>query len=535
MRETLPSIEGIPAEAKLWLEGFILPTSGRWPLLLGQHTGGVMSPCGGRVAKRTYSEPGVRTLTICDLEQDVKLCGLRPSSTIRSAAFSPDGTQLLIGGMSKAWRALVGLWDVESGESLWRMDMLFGDAASDVQHIAFSSDGRYVALATPFHRIVVLLDALNGEKLFQTDGRPVFSPDGKRVAFLGNSHTLWDIESATMIQDFGRHSPIRRLVFSPNGRSLWMNVRGRTGLYSAATGELLHETGEPMRSQSGDADFGLDGARFATEPFGSPRQPSALWDFEDGRKLTDLLDAEGQSISHTHFTPDGRKLVDAVSTEVNIAKSTAQDTSAAVTQRVYQSGLIVWDAKTGAITSNEVADGDWTSSRPSRIEFTPDGSHLLTTHAHEVILWDIGSGRPLHVFREPRASSLTVSISPDGRRLLTIVPGSRATLWEMATGERVREFEAIPVIANGQSPSVWTASCEFSRDGQRIISRSHYSRGIHQLCVETGQLIGGFYLLGNGDQAVVYTPDGRVAATSPGLVRYREPGTNTLLPIDDLE
>jgi hypothetical protein len=171
-----------------------------------------------------------------------------------------------------------------------------------------------------------------------------------------------------------------------------MNVRGRTGLYCAVTGELLHETGEPMRSQSGDAGFGLDGTRFATGAFGSPRQPTALWDFENARKVTDLLDAEGQSIFHSQFTPDGRKLVAAVSTEVNIAKATAQDTSAGLTQRALQSGLIVWDAETGAITSNQVADSDWTSSRPGRIEFTPDGRQLLTTHAQEVILWDIGTG-----------------------------------------------------------------------------------------------------------------------------------------------
>lgn len=482
----------------------------------------------GPKSNRTLHAIFCAYLTVYDLEQNVKLRELRPSFyTIWSAAFSPDGTQLLIGGMSGAWRAVVGLWDVRSGESLWRMHMLFGDTGGDAQYIAFLPDGRYVALAMPFHRIVVLMDARNGEKLFQTDGRPVFSPDGKRAMFLGNSHTLWDIESATMIQDFGRHSPVRRLVFSPNGRSLWLRIRSRTGLYCAATGELLHETGEPMRSQSADTDFGLDGTRFATRHFGSPRQPAALWDFENARKVTDLLDAEGQTILHSQFTPDGRKLIAAVSTEVNIAKATAQDTSAGLTQRVHQSGLIVWDAETGAITSNQVADSDWTSSRPSRIEFTPDGRQLLTTHAQEVILWDIGSGRPLHVFREPGASSLTATMSPDGRLLLTIVPGSRAASWELASGEKLREFEAIPVIANGRSPSVWTASCEFSGDGQRIICRSHYNRGFHQLYVETGELIGGFYLLGNGDRAVVFTPDGRIAATSPGLVRYRRPGTNT--------
>ncbi len=529
VREVLPSIEGLPDETKRWLESFILPTPGRWPLVLEPGASGVMSPCGRRGAARASRWAG--PLTIHDLDPYAPLHEVGPSRP-RCAAFSPDGARLLIDPITMPagrHQSGVELWEVDSGEPAWQTNL----ERLEVVDIRFSPGGRYVALMSRFQRRAVVLDALDGKIKIEADGLAVFCPKDKRVAFLGNSHMLWDIESATMIQDFGRHSPINRLVFSPNGRSLWLRIRGRTGLYCAATGELLHETGEPMTNRSGDWNFGLDGARFVTWSFGSPRQPAALWDFENARKVTDLLDAEGQSISRSQFTPDGRKLVAAVATEVNVAKATAQNTSAGLTQRVYQSGLIVWDAETGAIISNQVADVDWTSSRPGSIEFTPDGRHLLTIHAQEVILWDIGSGRPLHVFREPGASTLRVSLSPDGRLLLTTVPGSRATLWELATGEKLREFEAMPVIANGRSPSVWTVSCEFSRDGQRIISRSHYNRGIHQMSVETGQLIGGFYLLGNGDQAVAYTPDGGIAATSPGLVRYREPGTNRLLPEDD--
>ena len=505
VHEVLPSIQGLPPETKRWLESFIVTTSRRWPLcddaeafattvevfiatpsghwppVLTQKTGGVISPCGRRVAMWTHGGPRMRALTIYDVEQGAK---------------------------------------VELTPVIWPV-------ALPPHHLVFSPDGRYVVLGD-FHRKVIVVDAQTGEKWFETDGRPVFGPDGKRAVFLGSSHTLWDIESATMLQDFGRHSPVRRLVFSPGGRSLWMSASSGTGLYSAVTGELLHETGEPLRSRSASPTFGLAGARVATQPFGNPRQPGALWDFENARKLTDLVDTDGRPITLATFTPDGRRLVAEVLQEVSTA-----DSSAAPRAREQHPGLIVWDAETGTMLSREVASEP--AGPPARVMFTPDGDHCLTVHAHAAILWEMVSGRPLHVFRENGSTPLAVAISPDGRSLLTVVRGCRATLWDMTTGERVRAFGEIPIIANGRSPSVWTALSEFSPDGQRIICRSHSGHGVHQVCVKTGQLICGFYLLGNGDQAVAYTPDGTLASTSPERLRYRQPGTNELLPRNDAE
>jgi WD40 repeat protein len=350
----------------------------------------------------------------------------------------------------------------------------------------------------------------------------------------------------------GHHAPLQTFQFSPDGRWLLTSARDSQVIqWDAETGDLVRSFA-PLSTehieltpdgrwllmmlpqhQLSDLDRPTDSVQASGIP--------SLISLDTGRVLHPVRELpDGASVRSATLTTDGRYLL---------------LTDATANSRPQHCWL--WDVQDERFVCSQAesvpsATSDKplpeqpeerqrpfhferSSSRPNRIEFTPDGRHLLTTHAQEVILWDIGSGRPLHIFREHGASSLTATMSPDGRLLLTTVPGSRATLWELATGEKLREFEAIPVIANGRSPSVWNASCEFSGDGQRVICRSHYNRGIHQLCVEAGQLIGGFYLLGNGDQAVVYTPDGGIAATAPGLVRYRRPGTNTLLPKDASE
>ena len=533
VREALSSIEGLPAETKGWLEGFILPESDRWAQTLNPYPSSIPSRRAGRIARRTRG--AADTMNIYDVEQDVKLRELAPSYyAITSSALSPDGTQLLIGGRSERDRprAVASLWDVDSGEPLWRVHGVFGERGSEVRHAAFSPDGRCIALGTAADQraVVAVVDARNGDELFATNGRPVFGPDGKRAVFLGNSHTLWDLESATMLHDFGRHSPIRWLVFSPSGRSIWINLSGRNGLYSAATGELLHETGEPFTGRL-NPTFALDGSRFASRHFGHPSRPGALWDFENARKLTDLVDPDGRWITSTMLTPDGRRLIGAIWQDA-ASERPAADSSAPLRAPKQHFWLIVWDTETGAMLSRHLASAPvdpvadlvyW-----SRLIFTPDGDHCLTLHACSVILWEIESGRPLHVFRENGARRLEAVISPDGQSLLTAVPNDGATLWDLATGEKVRAFPRIPILAGGRSAVFWNRELQFSQDGQRIISRTHHGRGIHQVCVQTGRLIGGFYLLGD-DDAVAYTPDGHITSTSPELVRYRRPGTNILL------
>ena len=530
-REVVPTL-GLSAEAADWIEGFLLRTSERWPLHSGPATDRVISSDGSRGATwRRAPTHDATSVTIHDLEENSVLRELTvPGHSMIRAAFSPDASRILVGAMSKSWKAMASLWEVSSGKSLWSIDDVFGKQGLQIEHITFSPDGRYVVLATSFHRTALVLDARKAAKRFKTDGRPEFGPHAKRALFFGNRHALWDVESATMLHDFGQHRPIDRFVFSPGGNTLW--VRGRhTGLYSAASGALLHETGD-LVSAFNDKTFGLDGTRFVTRSRRVRTPETVLWDFETGNRVAELVGPDGLASSNATFTPDGRNLVTILSREVaTAAEPSGESPSAPSSPRRYQTGLLVWDAETGKRLSCEMADVGLTVNTPDRLMFLPDGRHCLTVHADAVVLWKIESGLPVHVFREsgPLAA---VDLAPDGRSLLVILADRGATLWDLPARKKVRSFGRLPTFGHVQPSTFWRADSRFSADGRRIITTSHDGRGVHQLDVATGRVVGSFYLLGDGGDAVTFTPGGRFAATSPALVSYRKPGTNTLAPID---
>jgi WD40 repeat protein/dienelactone hydrolase len=138
------------------------------------------------------------------------------------------------------------------------------------------------------------------------------------------------------------------------------------------------------------------------------------------------------------------------------------------------------------------------------VAFSPDSKSLATAaYDHTARLWDVATGKQLHVFSQPDKVE-TVEFSPDGKYLLTAGPDKKAWLWDVATGQTVHIFSGHTSGLNG---------AEFSPDGKSIITTGDDDGTARVWDVATGKTV----LTINQPPVVTgsaFSPDGKYIVTT---------------------
>ena len=143
----------------------------------------------GKVLASSGSSDG--TIQLWDVARGEHIRTLKGhTDTVRSLAFSPDGTILVSGSVDDTLRK----WDTNTGSMLRK---LVGHS-NDIRTVAFSPDGKMIASGSK-DTTVRLWDAETGRFLPTLDGHfwevraVAFSPDGKTVVNVDSSTILfWD-------------------------------------------------------------------------------------------------------------------------------------------------------------------------------------------------------------------------------------------------------------------------------------------------------------------------------------------------------
>jgi WD40 repeat protein len=136
-------------------------------------------------------------------------------------AFSPDGRLLAFGSVNT-----VRVWDAATGK---QTATPAGPQNPSGHGLAFSPDGRYLALADEELRLKLWDAATGRQRVFAsrqdpywTSGDLAFTPDGRRLASAnGNEVKVWDVDAGQEVCTLHGHTKfVTRLAFSPDGQRL---------------------------------------------------------------------------------------------------------------------------------------------------------------------------------------------------------------------------------------------------------------------------------------------------------------------------
>ena len=358
-------------------------------------------------------------------------------------ALSPDGKQVasVVKGSEKP---SVRVWDITSGSELRSIDL--ADEEFDSTEIAFTSDGRLLVSGIVDKQIKLWdLTAKKSErKLGQTakEFAPLkFSPDGRQLILVeGYTVRRWDLAT-------GQELPVLNV---PN-----------SGLFT-------------FEGNAAFAGFSEDGKRVATGGFDTP---TILWDIEAGKQILKMNGRTNMAYK-VAFSADGTQLSSGGRTRWDLRTGRGLRISATPSDKMM--AVPSPDGKllaTFTLNDNSVSILEMPAGRQvqtlkpatgggvvQRLRFSPDGTMLVTIYGmdqnqqqhpaafgqaaggneNQAKIWEVKSGRELHSLMIGGTAN-EVGFSGDGRMVATVGLMGKISLWDTASGSKLRDLSSSPM------------------------------------------------------------------------------------------
>jgi WD40 repeat protein len=375
-----------------------------------------------------------------------EVCVLRgPQEKVTSAAISPDGSKAIVVSNYKTQT----VWDLQTVKQIATLtgETKSGQGSSQsVYAVVFSPDSQRVFCSSS--ETVRVWDLQNNQVIaaMPMSKSKFFPPDGTRGLIRdGERARLVDLATSPEIISLKAHAGIvRSVALSADGALAYSSgLDGQSKKWDAETGSHLailrtHEVSDEVLFSS-DGTRAINGA---TYPSGD-HAPPQLWDTATGVKIKDLPCRE-KSRHSAAFSPAGLRAI-------NASNGFAR----------------IWNAENGA----EAAMIEWPESEYSTgpCAVSAEGSCAAVCVDRSLMIFDFVTGARFKIL-EPRFSPkghkksfpsdhakaegvshmdlTTVALSPDGRRIVTVllIPGAYnagnmtdfvARVFDAQTGEAV--------------------------------------------------------------------------------------------------
>jgi WD40 repeat protein/uncharacterized caspase-like protein len=341
-------------------------------------------------------------------------------------AISPNGMHALTINLLSSLNCLVVIWDIETGKAL----RILPSGGSEPTCAVFSADGRQI-LTTSNKCVIWNNDFIRAIRTFNvdyqcSDDRSISNGKHVFIRTIEGTCGIWSVatgQKQTLQRSTNAYTSQTAALCS-NDKHLLLADRRTAILFDVDTGQQIRtfETG----SISAIA-FSANGLQFLT---GHHNSTAVLWNTTTGEKLQVFKGHQGH-IQSVACSPDGRRVV----------------TGAAGPRLLFGSTgtAIVWDTATGKeICTIQGHDKTGISSAV----FSADGSQVLTTAEKAglfgpsktdcaVLVWDASSGQKIGTFEGHTGRVNSLSVSPDGKRMLTASADGTARLWDTATRQEV--------------------------------------------------------------------------------------------------
>jgi WD40 repeat protein/tRNA A-37 threonylcarbamoyl transferase component Bud32 len=441
-------------------------------------------------------------------------------SQLTLAAWGPDGKYLatVAGGQGK-------VWDADTGDEVFT---LFPYSAAG---LAWGPEGKRVALLVtrPQDRRgagVTILDLEAGKEVrfiptgklssFFSLRQALWSADGKFLALEGSQGGwLVDAETGKVVSALP-HQGVG--AWSADGKSFAVLEAGRVQICSADR-KVRRTLGE-ARTTGLLTCLAWGGLGVAS---GSQDGTVKVWDAATGKVLRVLPDLRRAGEARQPEGPPGAlPRPRTVSPAAAVAFGHDGRTLAATNAQ----GLVrVWDAVSGEVLHRwEVTGGKgsppgWPALVVSTLAWGPDGKALALGGRGEASVWDLATGRKVRAL----PGGPLLAWGPDGRQLAVGDERGTVRVYEAATGKEVRLL--IDPLAGGDQHLSFTGLA-FSPDGRRLASvgGGPFARHVRLWDVASGQDLVALRLprlpgLPPDDLRIAWSKDGRLLAVASARPR----------------